>query len=102
MGVRAVQRDPAYMQVEPIPEPCLIDIFVQHRPDSEGAARLVDAFAHALDHRGGYLDLAGILGWAKLQDITIVWKRHRHPVAVRPDEHIKDRAYCDNATYQFR
>jgi hypothetical protein len=34
------------------------------------------ARCQVLDHRGGNLDLAGMLGWAKLQDITVVWKRH--------------------------
>ena len=65
------------MQVEPVAELRFIDIFVQHRPDGQDAARVLDALAHALDHRGRNLDLAGILGRAKLQDITVVWKRHR-------------------------
>jgi hypothetical protein len=39
---------------------------------------------------GGYLDLAGILGWTKLQDITVVWKRHGYLVGAG-DKHTADR-----------
>ena len=65
------------MQVEPVAELRFVDIFVQHRPDGEGAARVLDALAHALDHRGRDLGFAGMLGRADLQDVTVVWKRHR-------------------------
>src|SRR5215211_948429 len=88
--IRAVQREAVRVQVDPVAELRFVDIFVQHRPDGEDAARVLDALAYALDHRGGNLDLAGILGWAKLQDIAIVWERHGYLVAAG-DEHSADR-----------
>jgi len=62
MCIRAVEREAVRVQVKPVAKLRFIDIFVQHRPDGEGAACLPDAVAHALDHRLGNLDLAGYWG----------------------------------------
>jgi len=47
-----------------------------HRPDGEDAARVLDALAHALHHRGRDLGSAGMFGRADPQDVALVRVGH--------------------------
>lgn len=60
-------------RIETVTVPRFVDIFVQHRPHGQDAARVLDALAHGVDHRLRDLGIAETIR-AEMQDVALVRK----------------------------